>query len=132
MMHVQEVLQLNTHQMEMARHVWKQSEARLSSLRAERAELIAQVNLYDAQPEAWQAPSAYTRPRTETLIQQTAALAENALLEQEVLRHAARVFAWQVCTPDAVARAICHYFPALPNSLEALQSIAAATPTDAY
>ena len=115
----------------MARHVWKQSEVRLSSLRAERAELIAQVNLYDAQPEAWQSTSPYARPRTGALIEQTAALAENAVLEREVLRHAARVFAWQVCSPDAVARAICHYFPALPNSLVALQAIAAATSNDA-
>ncbi|KAK9826080.1 hypothetical protein WJX74_010878 [Apatococcus lobatus] len=125
--YAQEVLQLDSHQIDMARHVWKQSQARLSSLRAERAELIAQVNLYDAEPEAWQATTPYTRPRTETLIQQTAALAENAVLEQEVLRHASRIFAWQVCTPDAVARAICHNFPALPNSSAALQAIAAAT-----
>lgn len=121
---MQRVLHLDDCQIEMARPVWRQASAQLGKLQAQRAEILSQIQLNDTQPLMWHDPARYRASHTVTLLEQVAELTENALLQQEVLRHASRLCAWQVCSPDTLAHAICHAWPAFPDLLMTLKTIA--------
>ncbi len=108
----------------MARHLWKQASDCLSQLRAEQAELVSHLHLSDAQPHTWEDPTTYHAARAEKLLKKVAELRENGLLQHEILHHASRMCAWQICSPDTLARIVCHSWPAFPDIIGILEAIA--------
>ena len=125
---LQRVLQLDIRQARAAHRIWRQATLQLSRLQTEQGEILSQIRCCDAQPAAWHHPASYSASRQVQLLQQVAELSENALLQHEVLRHTSRLFVWEVCSPNALAQAICHAWPAFPDMLGSLRAVAAFAP----
>ncbi|KAK9826012.1 hypothetical protein WJX74_005420 [Apatococcus lobatus] len=121
---LQDRLWLDSHQVKMARHIWKQAAACLASLEAERLDILSKIQLADAPPATWQGPASITAARTQKLLEQVAELKENALMQQEVIRHCCRVTGWQVLSPESAARVIYHSWPSVPDLFATLKAIA--------
>ncbi|KAK9865669.1 hypothetical protein WJX84_006738 [Apatococcus fuscideae] len=119
------LLRLDRHQAETARQVWAEATIQLNRLAAERAELLSQIRMGDAQPLAWQEPVLCGAPNTAKLLGQAAQLTQNAYQQRAVLRHASRLCIWQICSPDTLARVIHHAWPGFVDVLGLLQAIAA-------
>ena len=100
----------------------------LSRLQTEQGKILSRIRLGDAQSAAWQQSATCSASHQVRLLQQVAELSENVLLQQEVQRHASRLFVWQVCSPNALAQAICHAWPAFLDIPGTLQAIAAFAP----
>ena len=122
---LQKVLQLDAHQVDMARETWRQLCQELDSVQAERNIILNRIRHHQSEAQAWRTHSFSKTMEACNLLEQVAELHENALLQQEVLRHASRAATWQICSPDTMARGICHSWPAFPDVLGILKAIAA-------
>ncbi len=122
---VQEALQVDTQQIQMARVVWQQVSQELNGLEADRAALLSRIQDHESQPLAWLSHASEKATGTAKLLGLVAELTKNALLQHEVMRHATRIFAWQICSPDTSARSVCHSCPAFPDFVGILKAMAA-------
>ena len=109
----------------MAKQVWREASRELQNLYAQRDDTMDCIRLIDRPPEAWATQASSKAEGTMKLLEKVVELTENALLQQEVLRHASRTLSWQICSPETMAWTICHAWPAFPDLLETLKAIAA-------
>lgn len=124
--YVQECLALDEFHTKLARHVWNEASTAIARLQAERADIMAQMDLSRMDPSAFAAQ--ITKPgtsiRTNKMLNHVAVLSENAQMQLEVFRRAARTFVWQICTPESLARLICLCWPVFPDLVFCLQAAA--------
>ena len=122
---MQRALQLDDHQIGMARYVRQEALKQYRQLGEERRLLAAQIEEHDAQ-QVMQAGHASCAAQTSQLIGLVGQLADNALLQEEVTRDVTRQCFWRVCSPETTARCVFHSWPFFPNFPAILQAIAAA------
>ncbi|KAK9866126.1 hypothetical protein WJX84_004598 [Apatococcus fuscideae] len=117
-------LRLDSNQLQAARQIWKQVSAALVKLEAERAEILSQIYVNDAQMLGLQGAHMQEASKTGKLLDRVAELSENAQVQQEVLRHGVRVLVWQICSPATLTRLVCSAWPTFPDLISTLQAIA--------
>ncbi len=122
---MQDALQVDAHQIQMARVVWQQVCQELDGLEEDQEALLRRIQHHDSQPLAWLSRASEKAVGTVKLLELVAELTHNALLQQEVMRHASGVFGWQICSPDTAARLTCYSCPAFPDPVSILKAMAA-------
>ncbi|KAK9837226.1 hypothetical protein WJX84_003116 [Apatococcus fuscideae] len=118
-------LRLDRRQVQLTRKVWAETCRAVEELETERRNLLSVISPADVQHLAWQQPTSTTQSsRAQLVMNHAAKLAENARLQQEIVRHGSRVFIWQVCTPDTAARINLRTYPAVPDLVATLRAVA--------
>lgn len=120
---------VDAHQTDMARDVWQQVSQELGSIQTERAAILHRMQQCSSQPLAWRSHAPAKAAGSVQLLEQAAELSKNALLHQEVLRHATRTLTFQICSPDTMARIASQSCPAFPDLLGILKAMAAMSRT---
>ncbi len=109
----------------MAKDVWQVCSRELQHGRAQRQAILERIQQRQVEPQAWNTDASPMASGVDKLLQEVAELTENALLESEILGHAARMLSWQICSPDSIVRFVCHSWPAFPDLIGAIKAIAA-------
>ena len=90
------VPQLTKPQQRLARDIWRQSQADLASAREDRKRILAQLQASGAAACIQQGIQAERVSGTDAILEQAAALAENAAIQQEIELHSHRQLMLQV------------------------------------
>ncbi len=123
-LHLQEALELDGVQIQMAKSIWQGVSQELAILQAEREAILQSIRQQDMQPVAPSPHASLKAAALLELLEQVSQLTKNATLQHEVLRHASCLMVWQICSPDTMARAMCHSWPAFPDLLGILKAMA--------
>ncbi|KAK9863888.1 hypothetical protein WJX84_006032 [Apatococcus fuscideae] len=121
---LKKALRLDTQQVRIARQAWKATSEALVELEAKRGDILSQIFQNDAANRGWQGSHLHEASKTAKLLDKVAELSENAQVQQELLRHGVRVLIWQICSPATLARLVCCAWPAFPDLIATLQTIA--------
>lgn len=112
----------------MAKAVCDQVAAGLQEIQNERQHILAQIRMDDLRQAGQPAATNDLSARSIRLMDQVAALAENALLHKEMARHCTRVFTWQICSPAMLGTLIAGTWPVFPHFHAAVHEAAAMVP----
>ena len=122
---MQDALHLDANQIKMAKGIWRQVCQELGGIQAERRAILLSVQQQDSQPLAWLADAPEKTAAALQLLEQVSKLKENAFLQSKILRHACRLFVWQICSPENLALVFWDSWPAFPNLFGLLKTVAA-------
>ena len=120
---MQTSLKLAPQQVILARKIWHMVCSTVEQLEAERQALLSSISPVDVQPAAWQQPAGPQPTYLSRVMARAAKLTENARLQQEVVRHAGRLWFWEANNPDTGARIICRSSPGCPDVFGTLRVI---------
>ncbi len=120
---LQDALQLDESQIQMAKSIWQRVSCELAILQAERESVLESINRQDMKPLAPSLQGTLKAAATLELLEQVSKLSKNGDLQHELLRHASCLVVWQICSPDTIARVMCHSWPAFPDLLGLLKAM---------
>lgn len=99
----------------MARAVCSQVAAGLQEIQAERQHILSQIRMDDLRQAGQPVATNDLSARSIRLMEQVAALAENAMLHKEMARQCTRVFTWQICSPAMLGTLVGDTWPVFPH-----------------
>ena len=109
----------------MARAVCQKVAAGLGEIEAEREQILSRMRMADLCKAGHPLISPDLTAKNLWLMDQVAALAENAMLHKEMARHPVRVFTWQICSPSMLGDLVAALWPVFPHFHAAVFAAAA-------
>lgn len=117
-------LKLSNHQIAAAKHAWKCTGTALAQVQAARAQLLSGILSCNIDAAVQQACIGHEAHSTVKLLDQAAALAENAALQQEIMLQGIRLMLFNIATPELTLQLVCGFFPLFTDWLGVLKHIA--------
>ncbi len=122
---MQGTLKLEAQSRLMAKAVCRKVAAGLHEIASEREQILSHMHLADLCKAGKTLNTPDVTAKNLFLMDQVSALAENAMMQKEMARHAVRVFTWQICSPAMLGDLVAHLWPIFPHFHAAVYAAAA-------
>ncbi len=97
---VQGNMQLRKHEKQLARDIWKRTQGGMALAKAERQRILDGMRTTGALSRMAEGMRPDRYSETSAILRQTAALAENSAMQQEIMLQSIRQFSLMVSRPD--------------------------------